>query len=271
MNKYLRFFNLRGGVPHKEALFVSIAGSVIILILWQLVCSLGLVSVNILPAPTKVIWAAIELLFADTLIEDVTYSLKINMLGYVEAVALAIPIGMAIGMFPLFREMFKKYVDAVRFLPITALTGIFIYWFGIGDNMKVQFLAFGIFVYLIPVVINKVYAVNETYVQMLRTLGATDKQIIWKVFIPSVLSEIFDDIRVLVAISWTYIIIVEMLNRTHGVGSLIYTSVRQSRIDKVFALLFIIIFIGFIQDVLFKFLDTLLFPHKYKAEKAKNA
>lgn len=127
----------------------------------------------------------------DTLFTDIEYSLKINILGYLEAVALAIPLGMIIGMFPLFREMFKKYIDAIRFLPITALTGIFIYWFGIEDNMKVQFLAFGIFVYLIPVVINKVFAVNETYVQMLRTLGASDFQIIKKVFIPSVLADIF--------------------------------------------------------------------------------
>ena len=170
-------------------------------------------------------------------------------------------------MFPLFREMFKKPIDVIRFLPITALTGIFIYWFGIGDNMKVQFLAFGIIVYLIPIVINKVNNVSETYVQMLRTLGAKDFSVITKVFIPSVISEIFDDIRVLVAISWTYIIIVEMLNRTQGIGSLIYTCLRQSRIDKVFGLLIVIIVIGILQDFLFKYIDAFFFPHKYKSEK----
>lgn len=267
MNQFLRFFNLRGGLTRKESALICAIGSVCLIALWQAICSLGFVASSILPSPWNVFKAVFELAFMDTLFTDIEYSLKINVLGYLEAVALAIPLGMIIGMFPLFREMFKKYIDAIRFLPITALTGIFIYWFGIEDNMKVQFLAFGIFVYLIPVVINKVFAVNETYVQMLRTLGASDFQIIKKVFIPSVLADIFDDIRVLVAISWTYIIIVEMLNRSHGVGSLIYTCVRQSRIDKVFALLFIIIVIGFIQDILFKWLDTILFPHKYQAEK----
>lgn len=266
MKKFLRFFDLRGEVPHNEALLISTFGTAMVFVLWQFLCILG-ISKNILPTPFSVIKATFELFFVDNLIDDIIYSLRINMLGYIEAVGLAIPIGMLIGMFPLFREMFKKHIDAIRFLPITALTGIFIYWFGIEDNMKVQFLAFGIFVYLIPVVINKVKAVNETYVQMLRTLNATDFQIIRKVFIPSVLSEIFDDIRVLVAISWTYIIIVEMLNRTHGIGSAIYSATRQSRIDKVFALLFVIVIIGIIQDILFKYIDTLLFKHKYNTEK----
>lgn len=266
MKKYLRYFNLRGEVPQNEAFLISTFGTVMFFVAWQALCLLG-VSSYILPSPLKVLLAVCELISVDNIIHDIIYSVKINLLGYFEAILLAVPIGMTIGLFPIFREMFKQHIDSVRFLPITALTGIFIYWFGIGDNMKVQFLAFGIFVYLIPVVINRVMSVNETYVQMLRTLGATDFQIIKKVFIPSVLSEIFDDIRVLVAISWTYIIIVEMLNRTQGIGSAIYTATRQSRIDKVFALLFIIVLIGFFQDVLFKQLDKILFPHKYNTEK----
>ena len=266
MKKILGLFNLRGEVSHSEALLISTFGTVMVFVLWQFLCILG-ISKNILPQPIDVIKSIFELFFIDDLVTDIMYSLKINLIGYIEAIGLAIPIGMVLGLFPIFREMFKKHIDAVRFLPITALTGIFIYWFGIEDNMKIQFLAFGIFVYLIPVVINKVKAVDETYVQMLRTLNASDFQIIRNIFIPSVLSEIIDDIRVLVAISWTYIIIVEMLNRTHGIGSAIYSATRQSRIDKVFALLIIIVLIGIVQDMLFKLIDSLLFKHKYNVEK----
>ncbi len=260
-------FTLRGEVSEKTALLISLFGFSFFLIIWQIISMSGIVSAYILPQPYKVFLSFFELAFTDNLISDSIYSIKINLLGYLEAVLISIPVGMVIGMFPFFREMFKKPIDVVRFLPITALTGIFIYWFGIGDNMKVQFLSFGIMVYLIPIVVNKVNMVSETYVQMLKTLGATKKDIIRKVFIPSVLSEIFDDIRVLVAISWTYIIIVEMLNRTQGIGSLIYTCIRQSRIDKVFALLIVIVLIGIVQDVLFKYIDKFLFPHKYNSEK----
>jgi len=42
-----------------------------------------------------------------------------------------------------------------------------------------------------------------------------------------------------------------------------YASARQSRIDKMFAILLIIVLIGFAQDKLLKMLDKVLFPHKY--------
>ena len=63
--------------------------------------------------------------------------------------------------------------------------------------------------------------------------------------------------------SWTYIIIAEMLNNAGGIGSMIWMVSRQSRIDKVFALLFVIIFIGFVQDKIFKYFDKKIFKFKY--------
>ena len=84
-----------------------------------------------------------------------------------------------------------------------------------------------------------------------------------QVFIPAVLSRVSDDVRVLVAISWTNIIVAELVNaNSGGIGALAFKSARQSSIDKVFALLLVIIIIGFIQDKLFLLLDRILFPYK---------
>jgi len=78
------------------------------------------------------------------------------------------------------------------------------------------------------------------------------------------MSRLMDDIRVLTAISWTYIIIAELLNRQGGIGSLMYIKARQGQIEKVFAGLIVIIIIGFLQDQIFAFIDKRLFPHKYE-------
>jgi NitT/TauT family transport system permease protein len=129
--------------------------------------------------------------------------------------------------------------------------------------MKVSFLAVGIFVYLLPTVILRVDEVKEVYVQTVKTLGASRWQVIKTVFIPDVLSRAFDDIKVLAPISWTYIIIAEMINKTGGLGSMAYLFGRQSRADKAFAILVIIIFIGIVLDKIFTGLDRLFFPHKY--------
>ena len=218
----------------------------------------------LIPTPTQVVKTFPELVTKDALFPNTGRSIWLNMQGYFWAVFISIPIGFIIGLFPIFRGLFSNQVNALRYLPLTALTGLFIIWFGIEDQMKIAFLAFGIIVYLLPVVVQRVDEVNSVYLKTVFTLGATDWQTIRSVYIPSVMSKLIDDIRVLTAISWTYIIIAELLNRQGGgIGSLIYIKARQGQIEKVFGILIVIVLVGFIQDRIFVYLDKRLFPHKY--------
>jgi NitT/TauT family transport system permease protein len=217
----------------------------------------------ILPTPVQVVTSYPSLIQEDELVPNTLKSIWLNFQGYFWAVVISIPIGFLIGLWPVFKGLFSRQVDALRYLPLTALTGLFIIWFGIEDQMKIAFLAFGIIVYLLPVVVQRIQEVNDVYTKTVFTLGATDWQTIRTVFFPAVMSKLIDDIRVLTAISWTYIIIAELLNRQGGIGALIYIKARQGQIPKVFAVLIVIILIGFLQDRIFVYLDKRLFPHKY--------
>ncbi len=218
---------------------------------------------SILPSPLAVLKSFKELHYDDFLIVNAAKSIWLNFLGYIMAILIALPVGFGIGLIPLFRGLFSRIFDAFRFIPLTAVTGIFVMWLGLGSEMKVAFLAFGILVYLIPVVVQRIDEVDNVYLKTAFTLGATDWQTIRTVYFPAVISKLFDDIRVLVAISWTYITIAEMLNKSGGIGELIWVAKRQSRMDKAFAVLIVIILIGFIQDKIFVALDRMLFPHKH--------
>jgi NitT/TauT family transport system permease protein len=262
-----RFFKLRGELPKSTATVIFYAGLAILVFLWWAITAFTHISPTLLPSPGKVLMSFKELHLEDALVRNTIYSVRLNLLGYIEAIAVALPIGFIIGLFPFFRDMFRRHLDAIRFIPLTAVTGLFIAWFGIEDNMKVQFLACGIIVYLLPVVVQRIQEVDDVYVQTIQTLSIHQWHIIKKVFIPAVLSKVYEDIRVLVAISWTYIIVAEMVNKSGGIGAMAYLAARQSRVDKVFALLVVIILIGIIQDKLFMLLDRILFPYKYKKEK----
>ena len=216
-----------------------------------------------IPPPHHVLAAFPSLYNDDKLVSNTLRSVWLNLQGYFWALMIALPIGFLIGLLPLFRGLFAGQVDAMRYLPLTALVGLFTTWFGIDDGMKIAFLAFGIIVYVLPVVVQRIDEVKDVYLKTVFTLGATDWQTVRTVYIPSVMSRMIDDIRVITAISWTYIIIAELLNRQGGIGSLIYIKARQGQIAKVFAMLLVIILIGFIQDRLFVFMDKKLFPHKY--------
>lgn len=264
------FFRLRGTLSEKTKLITEITGSLIILLVWIFITEMGLVPRGILPSPFKVLASFSELHFNDGLVRNAFYSLKLNTLGLLEAVIFAFPIGFIIGLFPVFRSIFERYITVVRFLPLTAVTGLFIAWFGIDDMMKVQFLAFSIFLFLLPVVIQRIIEVEDVYVQTVSTLGASKWQTIQSVFIPAVTSRTYGDIRVLAALSWTYMVVVELVNtNAGGVGAMVYLASRQSRIDKVFAVLITVIMIGFLQDKILTFLGKYIFPYNYQEQMAK--
>lgn len=309
-------FKLRGELSPRETILLTIAGIIILLLLWHVLAvsfakenivvdesvpeasitdrayfesdsllrehlpallqktpaelsALGLRKETVyptLPPPLHVLRAFKELYLDDKLVYNSAKSIQLNLLGYLAAILIAIPFGFIIGLVPLFRGLFSKLVDATRFIPLTAVTGIFVVWFGLESGMKIAFLAFGIIVYLIPVTVQRIDEVEDVYLQTVFTLGASNWQTIRTVYLPSVLSRLSDDVRVLTAISWTYITIAEMLNRSGGIGELIWVARRQSRVDKAFAVLVVIVIIGIVQDRLFVWLDRKLFPFKYQAK-----
>ena len=260
-------FKLRGDLNKHQKLLLAIVGLVFFVIVWAIL-TLGttpLIPKSIFPDPLRVFNSFGELYNNNELIMNICRSIGLNLGGYIKAILYAIPVGFMIGLVPLFRGAFQRMVDAVRFLPLTALTGLFIIWFGIYAEQKINFLAFGIFIYLLPIVIQRIDEVDDVYLKTVHTLGAGYWQTIKTVYFPAVISRLSDDIRILTAISWTYIIVAETSADQGGIGSLIYRAgQRLGRVDITIACLIIIMLIGIFQDKIFSYLDRKFFPFKYQ-------
>ncbi|HXL58443.1 MAG TPA: ABC transporter permease subunit [Chitinophagaceae bacterium] len=243
---------------------VQLAGWIILFIIWYSVTNFGLINNHVMPTPQKTWGSFIEMQKGDDLVGNIFFSIRINLIGYFKCIIAALIVGFGIGLFPNVRKMFSQQVNALRFVPITALMGIFIAISGLTITTKINFLAFGIWVYLVPVVVQRIDEVNEVHLQMMKTLGANFWQTVRYVIWPSVIARLSDDIRILVGISWTYIIVAELAGIQGGLGSLIFLGERQSNVGKVYAVIFIIVAIGILQDALFRLIDNLLFRFKHQ-------
>ncbi|MEM9547801.1 MAG: ABC transporter permease subunit [Bacteroidota bacterium] len=262
-------FELRGKLSKRQGLILSIVGVSIYFVLWVLL-TMGedpILRKQTLPSPWSVFSSYGDLLEENDLVVNTAKSIGLNLSGYIIALLLTLPLGFIIGLYPLFRGLFQRYVEAIRFVPLTATLGLFVVWFGIGIPMKSTFMAFGILIFLLPVVVQRIDEVKAVYLKTVYTLGATNWQTIKTVYIPSVMSRLWDDIRIMTAISWTYIVFIEANGSEGGIGDLLIRGAkRRGRFDKVFALLILIILIGVFQDKIFAYMDRKLFPHKYQGK-----
>ncbi len=280
-------WSLREQPPPSRKLMLEIAGGILFIGLWWLVKIYWQLPKSVLPSPLEIltalralfVWPEINWQSANTfsqnlsavwdglshhIIGDAVSSIWLCTLSYIEAILISIPLGFLIGLFGPIRAMSERWVVAFRYLPTTAFVGVLVTWFGIKHPAMAQFLTLGLIVYLLPAVVVRVDEVEQVFVDTAKTCGATRWQRIRRIFWPLAAARISDDCKNLVPISWTYIILAEGFNlNVGGLGARIGTFTRASRYDFVFAVVILILIIGFVQDKLWTKVDRKALPWKY--------
>jgi NitT/TauT family transport system permease protein len=245
--------------------FSGLLGLAGLVLLWWLAVKIEFLNPRIIPSPVTILGCLPELVQRDQMFRHLVLTIFMNGMSWLEGAASALPIGFTSGLFPLFSALFGGYIQATRYIPLTATIVLFMAAFGIYMFMKVQFLTFAILIYLITAVVFRIQEIPQVYVDAVKTLGASKWQIIKTVFIPQVLSRVSSDFINIVAISWTYAIYVELINKQEGgIGALIYNLYfRQNETEKLYALILIMVAVGFLFDQLLRFADRKAFPFKY--------
>jgi NitT/TauT family transport system permease protein len=258
-------FELRGQLPKTRRIQIGLIGLAGIILLWWLAVTLKIFNPKIIPTPFAILGCLPELVTRDQMFRHLGLTIFMNGMSWIEGALIALPIGFLIGLFPILNALFGSYIQATRYIPLTATIVLFMAAFGIYMFMKVQFLTFAILVYLITAVVFRIQETPQVYVDAVKTLGANRWQIIKTVFIPQVLSRVSTDFINIVAISWTYAIYVELINKQEGgMGALIYNLYfRQSETEKLYALILVMVAVGFLFDQLFRLIDRKAFPFKY--------
>jgi len=182
-------------------------------------------------------------------------------IAFLLASSLALPLGIWMGSYEAINRLVDPIMAPLRYLPISAFIPISILWLASTKSRRSRSCFLGVFVYLLPVVVSAIRAVPEEIVQTARTLGASNFQVIRTVLLPAAMPDIWDSFRVMNAISWTYVILAEVINAPTGLGSYIQLAYSHgSKTAPMFAGIGIIGIIGVATDLFLLSLGRALFP-----------
>ena len=95
------------------------------------------------------------------------------------------------------------------------------------------------------------------------TLGATRSQLISTVIIPAVLPDIIVSMRQMLAVTWTYLVIAEIVASTTGIGAMMMRARRFLHTDEIMAGIMVIGILGLLFDVLFRLIHRKMFSYLY--------
>ncbi|PYP86313.1 MAG: hypothetical protein DMG65_19145 [Candidatus Angelobacter sp. Gp1-AA117] len=236
--------------------FVSWA---VVVAIWTILTHWDIVNHFSVPTPLEVVRAFPQLWTESELVRNVSTSWWRIAQAFLWCVAIALPLGLLMASFRWLNSLIDPVAAPMRSMPLTAFLPAFIGLFGIGETMKIAFLWFGMFFYLLAVVVEEVNRVDQSLLETAYTLGAKRRQVLWLMFRASI-PGVFSSFRILYDIGWTYVILAEIVNRQKGVGAMVQSAEQFHRPDLVYAGIIAIGFAAFLFRMLLTLLERQLFP-----------
>lgn len=233
---------------------------------WAAVTSLGLVNNFLLPDPGTVLATAVELARSGSLLEDVTASLSRVVVGFAAALAAAVPLGIAMGLFARVHYLVDPLVELIRPIPPIAVIPLAMLWFGIGEESKIFLIAFGSF---FPILLNTVAglrSIDPTHVRAIQTLGATRTQVIRSVVLPAAFPHIVVGARLGIAMGFIVLVAAELIAAESGLGYLIEDARRRFATDAVLVGIIVIGLIGLLLNHLMLLMERRVVRWRFVGE-----
>lgn len=257
-----------GKISKRQSLFLSFLGIVLPILIWALASYSGLIKPLFLPTPTAVVESIVKLFLAFGLFQDILISTYRILLGFVLSLIISIPLGVYLGISKKGEAFFEPIISFIRYIPPSAFVPLSILWFGIGELQKALFIFLTVVPYLTLLVFDVVANSKREFIEAAYTLGAKPKDIVFRVIVPQSLPGIWDAVRIMIAVAWTFVVLAEIIAATSGLGYLIITSQRFLRTPNVIAAIIIIGLLGLITDFLFKITYKIFFPWREKSQYA---
>lgn len=245
------------GRPRRQRTWalVRLASPIVLLALWQLASALGILPQDVLPAPSLIAEAGVEVIengqLADALGVSGLRVLEGLLLGGVVGVAL----GTAVGLSRWVEATVDPPMQMVRALPHLGLIPLFILWFGIGELPKVLLVALGV---SFPLYLNTFSAIRQVDPKLFETaqiLGFSFWQRFRNIIVPSAAPQVLVGFRQSLAIAWLTLIVAEQINADKGIGFLINNARDFLRIDVIIFGLVVYALLGIGTDAIVRALE----------------
>ncbi len=236
---------------------IGILVPIAVLVVWQLVGSRQDMA-GIVPTPVAVLQGWQGWIFgasgmglnpySGTWLSNVQYSSMRVLQGFTLAALIGIPLGLMIGWSRLVAQLFDPLVQSLRPIPITAWLPFSIALFGIRDMGSVFLIFLGGFYAIVVNTTQGARDVERNLVRAATMMGATRMQLLRRVVLPSAMPSVFTGMRIGLGISWTAVIVSEMVAVKSGLGYVLWDAYYVGRMDIVLADMVSIGIMGYLSD-----------------------
>jgi NitT/TauT family transport system permease protein len=235
-----------------------LAGVLVFLAIWEIAVAVLKVPPYLLPPPIEIVRVFVDE-FAKIAFHG-WVTLYEMLLGYALAVAIAIPLAIAITSSERFDRFTMPTLLFFQVVPKVAIAPLFLVWFGVGALPKVL-VAF--LISFFPIVIDAAVGLRSMSAEMrdlARSMGASRMQVFAQFRLPTSLPYLFSGLKVAATLAVAGAVVGEFVGADKGLGYLLLVTNSNLETALMFATLFALTFIGLMFFYAVEFLEALLIP-----------
>ena len=206
--------------PRGRLLVYRAGFGVLLLAMWELVSG-RIIDPFWISSPSRVFAYLWQVVRDGSIFGHLAVTLYETVTGFLIGAATGIGCGFLLGRRKILAQVLDPYIVAFNGIPRIALAPLFIIWFGIGPNSKVVLVVIVVFFLTFFSTYSGVKGVDIELRNVLRIMGATERQILVKVTIPATVPWIATGLKVSVPYALVGAIVGEFIAASKGLGYLI--------------------------------------------------
>jgi NitT/TauT family transport system permease protein len=196
---------------------VSIA---VFFLVWEACARLGAPVVGNIPAPTEVLDSLRREIFLGYYWKSWGSSLARIMVGFAVAQVLGVPLGLLLGASDKARELVFPLVEIMRPVPPLAWVPVSVVFWPSAEMSMIFVTFLGAFFTVVLNIVEGISAIDERYIRAAYSLGASRRDVFWRVMLPASLPSVLTGMTVGMGITWCVVVAAEMIATNTGLGYL---------------------------------------------------
>lgn len=211
-------------------------------VLWEGVCLATGVSDLVLPRPSQIAMVLVQKM--SLLWPHTVQTLYTTFVGFALGVLAGVLLGVLIGSSKLAYDVTYPLLVGFSSIPKVAVVPLFVVWFGAGT---VPAILTSMVISIFPVVVNVATGLASTEPELedvLRVLGARNRDILWNVGLPRALPYLFASLKIAITLSFVGTVLSETVAANKGIGTVMMIASGNFDVPMVFAGLFLLAFMG---------------------------
>jgi NitT/TauT family transport system permease protein len=213
----------------------------VFLAIWEIVARLNIVSEQFFFPPFSTVALEFYYLTANGVLgSNFLSSLSRVLIGFCAGSIAGIAVGIIMGWRDTINKALNPIVSLIYPIPALGWLPLLMLWIGINEMLPITIIFICSFFPVLYNTVTGIRNVDRDYIQVARTLGASDVKILATVVMPLALPNIFTGLRLEAGMAWRVIIAAEMVAIPTGIGALMMKAESLIRIDIIIVCLIVL-------------------------------